>query len=58
MRTIARILAFAALGFTVGPPCLFFADRVTLPQAQFGMLLGAIAWFAAAPFWMEHKVGD
>ena len=58
MRTLARILSFAALGFTVGPACLFFADKITLPQAQLWMLLAAVAWFATAPLWMEHKVGD
>jgi hypothetical protein len=58
MKTIARTLSFAALGFTLAPACLFLADKITLPQAQFCMLIAAIAWFATAPLWMEHKVGD
>ena len=58
MRTLARIVSLAALGFTLGPAFLFFADKITLPQAQFWMLLAGLAWFATAPLWMEHKVGD
>ena len=58
MKTIARILSFVALGFTVAPACLFFAGHITLPQAHFWMLLAAFGWFATAPLWMEHKVGD
>jgi hypothetical protein len=58
MKTLTRILSFTALGFTVGPALLFFADKMTLLQAQFWMLLAAFAWFATAPLWMEHKVGD
>ena len=58
MKTIARTLSFAALGLTLAPACLFFADKITLPQAQFWMVVAALAWFATAPLWMEHKVGD
>jgi hypothetical protein len=58
MKRIAKILSGIALAGTVLPPCLFFAGHLTLATMQHAMLVAAILWFAATPFWMEHKAGD
>lgn len=55
MKHIAEILSWLALGITLVPACLFFADKLDLAQAQAWMLGGAALWFIATPFWMEHK---
>lgn len=43
---------------TLLPALLFFADKLELPAAKLWMLAGALGWFAATPFWMEHKATD
>ena len=58
MKHLAQILSLLALAGTLLPPVLFFADKLTLVQTQFWLLLAALLWFATAPIWMEHKVGD
>jgi hypothetical protein len=57
MSLVARLLSAAALLTTIGAPVLFFWGRLTLPQAQTGMLVATIGWFATAPLWMARK-GD
>jgi hypothetical protein len=56
MKRIAEILSWLALAVTLAPACLFFAGRMELGAVQAWMPAGAIVWFLAAPFWMEHKV--
>jgi len=55
MKCTAQILSWLALGVTLAPACLFFADKLDLVQTQAWMLAGAVLWFLATPFWMEHK---
>lgn len=55
MKRIAEILSWVALAVTLAPACLFFADKLDLAQTQGWMLGGAVLWFVATPFWMEHK---
>ena len=56
-KLILQALSACALTATLLPPLLFFAGKLTLAQIQPWMLLGTLAWFASAPFWMEHKTG-
>ncbi|HPC61885.1 MAG TPA: hypothetical protein PKX23_14575 [Verrucomicrobiota bacterium] len=56
-RLILQGISAVALGGVALAPILFFAERLTLPQAQAWLLAGTFAWFASAPFWMEHKTG-
>ena len=58
MKRAAQLFSGLALAGTLVPPILFFADKLTLSQTQLCMGLGALLWFASAPLWMEHKVGD
>jgi len=56
MKTILKIISFAALAGTVTMAIGFCADSLTLERAKVGLLVCAIVWFGTAPFWMEHKV--
>ena len=56
MKRIAEIISWLALGITLVPACLFFVDKFDLDATKMWMLVGAAIWFAATPFWMEHKV--
>ena len=58
MKTIAKVISFAALAGTLLPPMLFFSDKLSLSAAQVWMLVAAVVWFLSAPFWMEHKTGE
>ncbi len=55
MRAVARLISGVALLATIGAPVLFFWGRLTLAQAQTGMLVATIGWFATAPLWMARK---
>jgi len=56
-KLILQLVSLGALAATLLPPLLFFAGQLTLAEIQPWMLLGTLAWFASAPFWMEHKTG-
>ena len=58
MKRFAHIISWLALASTLLPSCLFFADHLTLAATQRWMLIAAVVWFAATPFWMEHKATD
>ncbi len=58
MKTVAKLISFAALAGTLIPPVLFFCDKLPLSASQLWMLAAAVVWFATAPFWMEHRTGE
>ncbi len=58
MKRLAQILSFLALAATLLPAVLFFADKITLPETKFVLLVGTVLWFLTAPFWMEHKTSE
>ena len=58
MKRVAQIISYLALGATLLPAILFFADQLALPTAKLWMLVAALVWFAATPLWMEHKATD
>ncbi len=55
MKRIAQAVSVLALAGTILPPCLFFADELSLPAMKLWLLVSAVAWLAATPLWMEHK---
>jgi hypothetical protein len=57
-KRIAQILSALALAGTMVPPCLFFADVMTLAAVLPWMLGATVLWFVATPLWMEHKATD
>ena len=58
MKRLAQILSVVALIGTLIPPCLFFADKLSLPAMQQWLLGATVLWFIATPQWMEHKATD
>ena len=54
MITVSRLVSWLALGATIIPPMLFYADRMPLDQMKLWMLIATVAWFATAPIWMEE----
>ena len=55
MKRLAQVISFLALAATVAGPVLFFCDELNLDQTKVWILIGAVVWFIATPFWMEHK---
>jgi hypothetical protein len=53
VRDIAKIIGLVALAGTIVPPALFLARLMPLETVRPIMLVAAIAWLAAAPFWMR-----
>lgn len=58
MKRLAQILSAVALVATLVPPCLFFADHISLASMQQWLLGATVLWFIATPLWMEHKTGE
>lgn len=52
-KQIARIIGLAALAGTIVPPALFMTRSLDELPMQRLMLIAAVAWFAAVPFWMD-----
>ena len=57
-RRVAQTLSVIALVGTLGPACLFFADRLSLAGTQQWMLAATVLWFITTPLWMEHGAKD
>ncbi len=58
MKKIAQLISCLALVVTLLAAVLFFLDKLELPAAKVWMLVAALVWFIATPFWMEHKATD
>jgi hypothetical protein len=54
MKTLLKIISSLALAGMLAAAAAFFLDALPLVRAQGWMLLATVAWFASAPFWMEH----
>jgi hypothetical protein len=52
-RRLARLVGVAALAGTIVPAAAFMAGTLDHLLMQRVMLGAAVAWFAAAPFWMD-----
>jgi len=52
-RLLARGIGLLALAGTIGPPALVMTGMLADATMQRIMLASAVAWFAAAPFWMD-----
>lgn len=57
LKTLAKILSFAALAGTILPSLLVFFGVIGLESAQSAMLVATIAWFAVTPLWMGRGRG-
>jgi len=52
-KSVARFLGLAALAGTIVPPALTMTGLLADGPMQKIMLASAVAWFIAAPFWMD-----
>jgi hypothetical protein len=57
MRIALQILSALGIAGTVLPAFLFFTGTLELGQVHWIMLVAAVVWFGATPFWMERKQG-
>lgn len=55
MQLVAQCISWAALAGLASAAGLFYADCMTLAEAQRWMLALTVVWFAVTPLWMEHK---
>lgn len=55
MTTLLKAGSIVGLGLTVLPSVLVFAGRLTWNTHAVLMAVGALLWFATAPFWMVEK---
>ena len=55
MKTISKWIGLISLAGTILPSALFMFHAVPLESVKLTMLLSAIAWFVAAPFWMKAE---
>ena len=53
MQKIAKPVALLALVATILPPVLFVANALSEGPMRIAMLIGAVLWFAFAPFWLK-----
>ncbi len=58
MKKLAQALSAAALIATIVPPCMFFADALSLSSMKTWMLYSMVLWFVAAPLWMQIKPNE
>jgi hypothetical protein len=52
-KTLAKGIGLLALAGTIVPPALNMLGRLADGPMQQIMLASAVAWFVAAPFWMD-----
>ena len=50
MRIVIKLIGLAGLSLTLIPAFLVFAGRIDLAAHKNLMILGAVLWFASAPF--------
>jgi len=52
MKSILKIISFAALALTLTPSFLVFWGYIEPSLSKTLMLIGTIIWFGTASFWM------
>lgn len=55
MKRLLQLISLAGLLATIIPPILFFTGHISHAQQNLFMLIGAIAWFVGALFWLGGK---
>ena len=55
MKAFAKILGPLALAATMVPPLLFMFKVMSEGPMKTTMLVAAVAWFIAAPFWLKGE---
>ncbi|MBN1893930.1 hypothetical protein JW906_05525 [bacterium] len=57
MRTFLFIISLAGLGLTLIPALLVFSGKIPITLHYRLMAVGALLYFASAPFWMRRQKG-
>lgn len=55
MKTITQVISAVGLILTVGPSFLVFSGHISWSTHATLMIIGAVLWFATAPYWMKSK---
>jgi hypothetical protein len=55
MSLLLKLLSYIALGLTVVPAFLIFAQAITWNTYLTMMTVGTVLWFCTAPFWMRKE---
>ena len=55
MKHLLKIASIVGLCLTIVPACFVFVGRLDWQIHAALMAVGAIVWFAAAPFWMRGR---
>ena len=58
MKPLLIFASAVGLGLTVVPAFLVFAGTINWGTHATLMLVGALLWFATAPFWMPHDAPE
>ncbi len=53
MKPLAKPLALLALAGTLLPPVLYLFRLMSEGPMKLTLLVAALVWFAAAPFWLK-----
>ena len=53
MNTVARYFSWLALALTVVPAALFALHLLGDGPMKLAMVVGAVMWFGAAPYWLK-----
>lgn len=53
MKSLAKPLALLALAGTLLPPVLYLFRAMGEGPMKLTLLVAALVWFAAAPFWLK-----
>jgi hypothetical protein len=53
MNTVARYASWLALALTVLPAVLFALNLLGDGPMKIAMIVGAVMWFVAAPYWLK-----
>jgi hypothetical protein len=57
MSGLLKLISFLGLALTVVPAFLVFTGSLSWGTHAALMFLGAVLWFASAPFWMGEEGG-
>jgi len=55
MRFFLMVVSYLGLGLTVAPAFLVFAGTLAWTSHATLMAVGALLWFATAPFWLSRE---
>jgi hypothetical protein len=55
MNALLKRLSLIALGLTIIPAFLIFAQAITWNAYLTMMTVGTMLWFSTAPFWMKKE---